>query len=134
MLKIITRKGGGGSSIASETTWRYQAYQTTFLTSILKTVISIRKDPGVEIDSEEIDDCHRLPLWRNSRRQDKRVIATFVNRKHSEALVRDKKRLSRKSFNHLNVSNKVFVSVSLCSHYRYIWGKCKDLQRQGQIR
>ena len=62
MLKIITRKGRGGSSIAAETTWRYQAYQTTFLTSILKTVISIRKDPGVEIDSEEIDDCHRLPL------------------------------------------------------------------------
>ena len=27
----------------------------------------------------------------------------------------------------------VFVSVSLCPYYRYIWGKCKDLQRTGKI-
>ena len=27
----------------------------------------------------------------------------------------------------------VFVSVSLCPYYRYIWGKCKDLQRTGEI-
>ena len=47
--------------------------------------------------------------------------------------MRDKKRISSKSLNHLNVSNKVFVSVFLCPYYRYIWGKCKDLQRQGQV-
>ena len=27
----------------------------------------------------------------------------------------------------------VFVSLSLCPYYRYIWGKCKDLQRQGKV-
>ena len=56
------------------------------------TVISICKDSGVEIDPEDIEGCHRLPLSRNSKGQDKRVIVKFVNQKHSEALLRDKNR------------------------------------------
>ena len=63
----------------------------------------------------------------------KRVIGKFVNRKNAEALLKDKKWISGKSFGHLHVTNKVFVSVSLCPYYRYIWGKCKDLQRQGKV-
>ena len=70
------------------------------------TIISICKDSGVEIDPKDIEGCHRLPLSRNSRGQDKRVIVKFVNRKHSEALLRDKKRISSKSFSNLNVPNK----------------------------
>ena len=31
------------------------------------------------------------------------------------------------------VDGKVFVFVFLCPYYRYIWGKCKDLQRRGKI-
>ena len=96
-------------------------------------MISIWRDSGVEIDPKNIEGCHRLPISRNSRGQDKRVIVKFVNRKHSEALLRDKKRISSKSFNHLNVPNKVFILVSLCQYCRYIWGKCKDLQRQGHV-
>ena len=65
------------------------------------TIISICKDSGVEIDPKDIEGCHRLPLSRNSRGQDKRVIVKFVNRKHSKALLRDKKRISSKSFSHL---------------------------------
>ena len=97
------------------------------------TIMSICKDSGVEIDPKDIAGCYRLLLLRNSRVQDKRVIAKFVNRKHLEALLRDKKRVSSKSFSHLNVLNKVFAPVSFCPNYRYIWGKCKNLQRQGQV-
>ena len=35
------------------------------------TVISICRDTGVEIDPKDIEVCHRLPLSRNSRGQDK---------------------------------------------------------------
>ena len=56
------------------------------------TIISICKDSRVETDPKDIEGCHRLPLLRNSRGQDKRVIVKFVNRKHSKALLRDKKR------------------------------------------
>ena len=93
------------------------------------TVISICRDPGMEIDPKDIEGCHILLLSRNNRGQDKRMLVKFVNRKHSESLLRDKKRISSKSLNNLNVPNKVFVSVSLCLYYRYIWNKCKDLQR-----
>ena len=97
------------------------------------TRISICKDSGVEMNPKDVEGCHRLPLSRNSRGQDKRVIVKFVNRKHSEALSRNKKRISSKSFSHLNVPNKIFISVSLCPYYRHIWGKCKDLQRQDLV-
>ena len=117
ILKKIRRRR---SNIAAETTWKYHEYQTAFLIKILKTHL------------KDIEYCHRLSLSRNSRGQDKRAIVKFVNRKHSEALLKDKKRISGKSFNHLNVPNNFFVSVSLCPYYSYIWDRCKDLQRQGQ--
>ena len=33
----------------------------------------------------------------------------------------------------INSKNKVFVTHSLCSYYRFLWSKCKDLQRKGRI-
>ena len=48
------------------------------------------------------------------RDSNKRVIINFVNRKYPEALLRNKKSISSKDFSHLNVHDKVFVSVSLC--------------------
>ena len=96
------------------------------------TVINICKESGIDVDARDIEGCHRLPLSRNSRGHDKRVIVKFVNRKYAEALLKDKKQISGKNFGHLHVTNKVFVSVSL-SPYRFIWGKCKDLQRQRKV-
>ena len=73
---------------------------------------------------------HRLPVFRYSRDSNKGVIVKFVNRNHPEAMLRKKKSISSKDFSHLNVHGKVFVSVSLCPYYRYIWGKsaktCKE--------
>ena len=54
------------------------------------TVTRISRDSGVGIDPKHIEGCYRLPLSRNSRGQDKRVIVKFVNRKHSEALLETK--------------------------------------------
>ena len=94
------------------------------------TVINICKESGIDVDTRDIEDCHQLPLSRNSRGRNKRTIVMFVNWKYVEAMLKDKL-ISGKNFGHLNVTNKVLVSVSLCPYYRYIWGKCKDLQRQG---
>ena len=33
----------------------------------------------------------------------------------------------------INQKSKVFVSHSLCPYYRFLWGKCKELQRKGRI-
>ena len=86
-------------------------------------VIDIYKDAGIEIGHMDIEGCHRLPLSRNNAGGTKRVIVKFVNRKHSEDVLRLKKIISSRS--------KVFISNSLCPYYRYLWGKCKELQRRG---
>ena len=85
------------------------------------------------MNARDIEGCHPLPLSRNSRGYDKRVIVKFFNRKYAEAMLKDKKRISGKNFGHLNVTNKVFVSVSLCPYHRYSCSKCKDLQMQGKV-
>ena len=96
-------------------------------------MIDIFHNSDVQIKPKDIGGCHRLPVSRYSRDSNKRVIVKFVNTKHPEAMVRNKKSISNKYFSNLNVHVKVFVSVSLCAYYRYIWGKCKDLQRRGKI-
>ena len=83
------------------------------------TVINIYKESGIDVNARDIEGCHQLPFSRNSRGHDK--------------IKNDKKRISGKNFEHVIVTNKIFVSVSLCPYYRYIWGKCKDLQRQGKV-
>ena len=40
-------------------------------------------------------------------------------------MLRSKKSISSKS--------KAYINHSLYPCYRYIWGKCKDLQRKGQV-
>ena len=86
-------------------------------------VIDICKDAGIEIGHMDIEGCHRLPLSRNNAAGTKRFIVKFVNRKHSEDVLRLKKIISSRS--------KVFISNSLCPYYRYLWDKCKELQRRG---
>ena len=38
--------------------------------------------------------------------------------------------MSSTDFFRLNVINKIYVNPSLCPYYRYLWGRCKDLQRR----
>ena len=99
-----------------------------------KVVIDICHDSDLEIEPKDIEGCHRLPASRYSRDSNKRVIVKFINRKHPEAMLRNKRSISNKDFSHLNVHGKVFVSVSLCPYYRYIWGKsAKTCKKRGKI-
>ena len=90
-----------------------------------KTVIGICKDSGIEVNPLDIEGCHRPPLGRYATNTTKRVIVKFVNRKHPEAMLQRKKDINQES--------KVFVSHSLCPYFRFLWGKCKELQRKGPI-
>ena len=98
-----------------------------------KVLIDICHDSSLEIEPKDIEGCHCLPVSRNSGDSNKGVIVKSVNRKHLEPLLWNKKSISGKDFSHLNAHVKVFVSVSLCPYYQYIWGKSKDLQRRGKI-
>ena len=88
-------------------------------------VIRIWKDSGIDVNSLDIEGCHRLPLGRNATNTTKRMVAKFLNRKHSAAILQRKKDINKKS--------KMFISHSLCPYYRFLCGKCKELQRKGQV-
>ena len=86
-------------------------------------VIDICKDASIEIGHMDLEGCHQLPLSRNNVGSSIHVIVKFVNRKHSEDVLRLKKIISSHS--------KVLISNSLCPYYCYLWCKCKDLQQRG---
>ena len=88
-------------------------------------VIDICKESGIELNPYDIEACHRLPSGRVNTSNSKRVIVKFVNMKHSEAMLRLKKLINSRS--------NVYITNSLCPYYRFLWGKCKDLQRKALI-
>ena len=96
-------------------------------------IIRICRESGVEVDHNDIEGCHRLPISRYSRDDNKKVIVKFVSQKHSESLLYKKKSISSRDFSNINIPSKIFVSLSLCPYYRFISDKCKDLQRRGKI-
>ena len=92
---------------------------------LVNHVVEICKNSNVLIMPADIKGCHRLPLVRNGTTDNICVILKFVNRKHSKLMLFSKKSVSSKS--------KVDISHSLCPYYRYIWGKCKDLQKESKV-
>ena len=90
-----------------------------------QTVIGMCKDSGIDVNTLDIEVCHRLPLGRNATNTTKRVIVTFFKRKHWEAMLQRKKDISQKS--------KVFVSHSLRPYYRLLRRKSKELQRKRRV-
>ena len=57
------------------------------------TLIEIYKDYYIKISLFDVEGFYRLPLGKNNANISKRVIAKFVNRKHSKFML-----LSRKDF------------------------------------
>ena len=90
-----------------------------------KKVIDICKESGIDLNPCDIDACHRPPSGCVNTSNTKHVIVKFVNRKHSEAMLRLKKSI--------NSCSNIYITNSLCPYYRLLWGKCKDLQRKGLI-
>ena len=90
-----------------------------------KKVIDIWKESGIDLNPYDIEACQRLPSGRVNTSNRKRVIVKFVDRKHSEAMLRLKKSI--------NLRSNVYITNSLCPYYRFLWGKCEDLQRKGLI-
>ena len=97
------------------------------------TLIETCKDVNIVVSKTDIEACHRLPVRCNATNVSKRVIVKFVNRKHAESILSNKFTLSSTDFSRLNTNNKAYVNPSLCPYYRYLWGRCKDLQGRKMI-
>ena len=100
--------------------------------NLKKVVFDICHSSDLEIEPKDIEGCHCLLVSRYSKDSNTRVIVKFVNKKHPEAMLRNKKSISNKNFFHwMFIVRSLFVS--LCPYYWHIWGKCKDLQRRGSL-
>ena len=85
-------------------------------------LIEICKDSDIVITSSDIEGCHRLPLGRNSTSENKLVIVKFVNRKHSELMLRLKKNISSKS--------KVYINNSFAHITVFYGGSVKSFKER----
>ena len=56
-----------------------------------------------------------------------------MNWKLFEALPKSKKWINGENFRRLHVPNKLLVSASLYPYHRNVWGKWRELQRQGKV-
>ena len=83
-----------------------------------KKVIDICKESGIDLNPYDIEACHRLPSGRVNTSNSKCVIVKFVNRKHSEAMLRLKKSINPRS--------NVYITNSPYPYYRFLSGKCKE--------
>ena len=61
----------------------------------------------------DIESCYKHPQGRKVTNTTKRYIVKFANRKHSEAMLQQKKDIK------LMVNANVFVSRNLCPDHRY---------------
>ena len=71
-----------------------------------ETVTGICKDSGTDLNTLDIEGCHRLLLGTNATNSTERVTVKFGNKKHPKGMFQSKKDINKKS--------KVFVSHSLC--------------------
>ena len=56
-----------------------------------ENTIEICKDLDINISHMGIEGCHRLPLGRHTTNKTKQVLLKFDNRKHSDAMLQQKK-------------------------------------------
>jgi len=80
-------------------------------------VIQIAKSIDVEVDSKDIEACHRLPNRRNSKGTSKRTIVRFVNRKHCDNLQMKKLSSLKSAEDKLKknaITNNLYINSNLC--------------------
>ena len=99
-------------------------------------VCEIFESIDVNICSDEMEACHRLPYSKKEdRSKPKRTIVQFVNRKKCEQAIFNRKKLKDVDKTKLKFpeETRIFINDSLCPYYRGIYGKCKKLYQLKNI-
>ena len=97
--------------------------------SLEEKVIQVFRKVGCNIDSSNIEVCHRI-----SKRND-RVIVMFSRRKDCQQVLSVKKNLQKLKMEDIGLTgdNKVFINDSLCRYYCVLWSKSKVLLSMEKI-
>ena len=76
----------------------------------------------VTIDPSNIEDC----CWLKSNGP-KKVMIKFARRKDTNLIRKNKNKLKGMNLCLTSINNPVFINDSLCSYYKMLWRKCKNL-------
>ena len=74
------------------------------------------------IDTSNTEDCY----WLKSNGP-KKVIINFARRKDANLIQKNKNKLKGMNLCSTGINNAVFINDSLCSYYKMLWRKCKNL-------
>ena len=93
-------------------------------------VIDILAEIDVNVESKDIEACHRI-----GKSSPKRSIVRFVNRKVCKSTLKNRKKLRSVDANKLGLprTSKVFINENLSPYFSKIAFNCRKLKRAGKI-
>ena len=96
-------------------------------------VIEICKLYGVDVTSDDIEACHRLPKGK-IKQVPATTIVRFVNRKNVERLLDNRKKEVDLENLGFPKDAKAYFNENLCPYYRHLWFKCRRLKQAGIVK
>lgn len=100
-------------------------------------VIEILNAVDIDIDDSDIEDCHRLPLSKNSSTKDKKVIVRFTNRRFvNQSLnvnTREKLKTCDKTSLGLPEGHKIYFNHNFNKHFQKLSWMCRKLKKSKKI-
>ena len=90
-------------------------------------VCEILKTIDIDIDSRQIEACHRI--------KNNRTILKLSHRKDAVMILSKRKNLKNSDFSELDLGENpsIFINESLCGYYKGLWNKCRDLKKANKI-
>ena len=129
-LSLIERKCWSNEQYSRRECLEFSGIPSTVSDSSLETVVcDLLAEIEVKLTPDDIVACHRL---RNNKKTGSKVIVKFHNRK-DVFMINSKKKLLRdlqpSDLRNLKLprGTELFISDSLCSYYKMLWSKCKQL-------
>lgn len=91
-----------------------------------ETVVDLLRKIDIDVTTNDIEACHRLPLPQRNSDGIRKTIVRFVNRKHAEKSLKSKKKAHK-------IHNSLYISENLNKFYQKIAWHCRQLKREELI-
>ena len=96
------------------------------------TVTSIVSDTDVNVESREVEECHRIGKSNNG---SKKTIIRFVNRKFCKKALLNRKQLERIDLrkHHLVSGTRIFINENLIVKNKHLAFNCRQFKKRSYI-
>ena len=93
---------------------------------------SILSEIDVNVESREVEDCHRIGKSNNG---SKKTIIRFINRKYCKQALFNRKRLETLNYrkHEFDIGKKAFINENLTIRNEQLAFNCRQLKRKKQV-